>query len=160
MVQITRQSIQTRPTALHRPPEPLKKKRFAKFSVAKPEWLSKKVLLIFSVVFLVLLSALFGYLYTKTRDELSRAQNPEAAAKAEAEELSKKVGVFLELPKDESPTIATVSDAEKLNDQVFFQYAQNGDKVLVYTTAHKAVLYRPSTNKVIEYAPVAVGQQQ
>jgi hypothetical protein len=53
--------------------------------------------------------------------------------------------------------VATVSDASKLQSQQFFAKAQNGDKVLIFTNAKRAVLYRPSTNKVIEYAPVNIG---
>ena len=61
------------------------------------------------------------------------------------------------LPKDETPTLATVSDPEKLKDQRFFVNAVKGDKVLVYSLAKKAILYSPSLDKIIEVAPVNVG---
>lgn len=67
------------------------------------------------------------------------------------------VGKLMELPVDEVPTVAQVSDAEKLKDQPFFASAQNGDRVLIYTKARKAILYRPSLNKIIDVAPVNVG---
>ena len=82
-------------------------------------------------------------------------QNPEKIAEAETNALIEKVGQLIELP-NEQPTIATVTDLEALKGQAFFEKAQLGDKVLIYTGAKKAFLYRPSTNKVIEVAPVNI----
>ena len=56
------------------------------------------------------------------------------------------------------PTLVTVQDVTKLQDQEFFEKAQNGDKVLIYEQAKKAYLYRPSTNRVINVAPVSTGE--
>jgi hypothetical protein len=67
------------------------------------------------------------------------------------------VGKLMELPVDEVPTVAQVSDAEKLKEQPFFAGAQNGDRVLIYTNARKAILYRPTTNKIIDVAPINIG---
>lgn len=72
----------------------------------------------------------------------------------ETEELVKEIGKVMELPEGETPTLATVQDKSKLQDQDFFKKAENGDKVLVYMTAKKAILYRPSTKKIIEVSPV------
>ncbi len=67
------------------------------------------------------------------------------------------VGKLITLPTGETPSLATVSDVSKLQDQIFFKNAQDGDRVLIYTEAKKAILYRPSTNKVIDVAPVGEG---
>ena len=78
----------------------------------------------------------------------------------EVDRLVEKVGKLVELPKEERVTLATVSDISKLKDQPFFSQSQNGDKVLIYEQSKKAILYRPSTNKIIEIGPVTgVGQQ-
>ena len=69
------------------------------------------------------------------------------------------VGKLMMLPSDETPTVASVSDVEKLKNQPFFAASQNGDKVLIYTTAKKAILYRPSTNMIVDVAPVNIGTQ-
>ena len=67
------------------------------------------------------------------------------------------VGKLMVLPTGEVPTVAQVSDATKLKSQPFFANAQNGDRVLIYTKAGKAILYRPSINKIIDVAPVNLG---
>lgn len=63
------------------------------------------------------------------------------------------------LPEDEIPNIATVSDTSRLSGQVFFAQAQNGDKVLIYSIAKKAFLYRPSTKKIINTAPIEISSK-
>jgi hypothetical protein len=49
---------------------------------------------------------------------------------------------------DEKPQINTVTDAERFRVEPFYVNAQNGDKVLVFS--RRAILYRPSTDKIIE----------
>lgn len=58
------------------------------------------------------------------------------------------------LPRDEQPTVATVGDLEKLKGKAFFENAELGDKVLIYTQAQKAVLFRQSENKIVAIAPI------
>lgn len=60
------------------------------------------------------------------------------------------VGKKTLLPQEEVPTIATVSDPAKLQDQPFFAKAKKGDKALMYINAKKAFLYRPSTDEIIQ----------
>ncbi len=62
------------------------------------------------------------------------------------------VGKLVPLPQDEMPTIATVTDLTPLKDQAFFKEAEIGDKVVIYDKSKKAILYRPSTNKIIQIA--------
>lgn len=70
--------------------------------------------------------------------------------------LTKILGEMMELPTGETPTLATVKDREKLADQPFFQKAENGDKVLIYTDSGRAILYRPSTGKIVDVTTVNV----
>ena len=84
---------------------------------------------------------------------LSNKPADEQAAKEGADVIAA-VGRLIVLPEGEVPTLATVSDPEKLKDQAFFAHAKAGYKVLIYTKARKAFLYDPSQDKLIEVAPI------
>jgi hypothetical protein len=150
---------QPAPAASHPASSGAKKRR----SIKKPDntglWLG--ILLV-----ILALIGVAAYSYNKYQDSKLQVQklnsklaNPQAVAKAEQTELVANVAKITVLPASETPTVATVSDISKLKDQAFFVNAQNGDKVLIYTKAKKAYLYRPSTNKIINIAPVNLGDQ-
>ncbi len=104
-----------------------------------------------------------GYYYNKYSDsqkEIKRLSDPQEAAKTQVSDAVTKIGRLVDLPSGETPTLATVTDPAKLKDQAFFTNAKAGDQVLIYTQAKKAILYRPSTNKIIEIAPVNIGTSQ
>lgn len=116
--------------------------------ITKSGNLAKKIgFLVVVVVFLGLLGTSV-YFYLKYRKAVT---NPNVAMQDEVKDISEKIGKFMELPA-EIPTVATVSDKEKLQGQAFFANAQNGDRVLIYSKSQKAILWRPTTNKVIEVA--------
>lgn len=119
--------------------------------------LRQKVALLIIGLVILLAGIPSYYFYSKYKAAQFRLQNPTAAAAADAKQLIGKISAFMQLPTDEEPTIATVSDREKLKDQPFFSNAQNGDKVLIYTKAKKAILYREAINKIIEVGPVTFG---
>lgn len=119
---------------------------------------------IFLIFLLVVLAGGSVYLYSEYRDvneELSVLRaDPDAAVQKDVDELKEKVGRLTELPEGEEPTVATVNDVEAIRDQSFFKNAQNGDRVLIYTEARRAILYRPDTDKIIEVGPVNLGEQE
>ncbi len=82
--------------------------------------------------------------------------SPTAVA-GEVQKIVAEVGKLIVLPESEEPTVATISDVEKLRGQPFFANAQNGDKVLIYTKAQKAILYDPINNIIVEVAPLNSG---
>jgi hypothetical protein len=87
-------------------------------------------------------------------------QNPQAVAQKEVAELVAKVSKLIDLPTDELPTVATVSDPEALKSQAFFAKAEKGDQILIYTKAKKAFLYSVTMNKILEVAPLNIGDGQ
>ena len=87
--------------------------------------------------------------------------NPAIVEQRKTDELVSKVGALMEVPKDERPQAALVSDAESLKKQyAFFGTAQNGDQILFYYKAGKVIVYRPSTNKIVQSGPLTIQQQQ
>ena len=111
---------------------------------------------------IIILIAIFGvygsfHYYNKYQ---SLKVNPNAEAEKETKRLVGVLGALMELPQGETPTVATISDKEKLKGQAFFDKAENGDILFAYTNSMKAILYRPSTNKIINVAPITINQQQ
>lgn len=86
--------------------------------------------------------------------------DPEQAQQASVEEYIEQVSQVYDLPEDETPSIATVRDNEQLDDQPFFDRAENGDVVLIYPDAELALLYRPSTGQVVNVSTLAIDDQQ
>ncbi len=84
-------------------------------------------------------------------------QNPQAQAQEDIQSLVEEVGKLILLP-DEAPTVATVTDPTQLQGQPFFVNAKMGDKVLIYAAARKAVLYSPSEKRIVEVAPLIIGE--
>jgi hypothetical protein len=99
------------------------------------------------------------YAISQKPEILGLSKGP-AQVQAEVEIIVTEVGKLISLPADETPTVATVTDVEKLKDQPFFANAQNDDKVLIYTNAKKAILYRPSEKRIIEVGAVNIKGDQ
>lgn len=99
------------------------------------------------------------YFYNKYQQSQEQLKNPQSALQAQTQDLVDQVSKHTELPKG-SPTVATVSDVSKLSTQTFFVNAKNGDKVLIYADSKKAILYRPSEDKIINIAPLNVNSNQ
>jgi len=109
-----------------------------------------KVLLALIVLALLGLGGYYFYQYQQV------IKNPQIINQKEVDWLVSKVSQHYSLPQDETPSSATVLDADKLKDQLFFKNAQNGDKILLYMEAKKAILYRPSEDRVIEIMPLVL----
>ncbi|MFA6131442.1 MAG: hypothetical protein WC702_00010 [Patescibacteria group bacterium] len=118
--------------------------------------MAKKVVTISFFVIILVLSVV-GNVYLFQRLSTAEA-NPQQEAVQEVADLVETVGKLIVLPADETPTVATVSDIEKLKDQEFFKNAQVGDKVLLYTKAKRAILYSPTSGKIVEVAPINIGE--
>lgn len=117
---------------------------------------------VLAVAVIVLMGAVgvLGYKYVKTQKALQTISTDpstvQKAAAAQVKSLVAEVGKLIQLP-NETPTVATITDVNKLKDQPFFANAKNGDKVLIYTGAKKAILFREAENKIIDVAPVIIG---
>jgi len=124
--------------------------------IGKKKLQKKLVFVVLGLVIVVLLSTsvFFYYRYQATKKLL---RTPAQVIQEDKSKLLKEVEALIELPKGEDPIVATVTDKRKVKDQPFFAKAENGDRVIIYPKAKKAVLYRPSTKKIIEFSPVNIG---
>ena len=75
-----------------------------------------------------------------------------ARATAEQQTIDK-IAKLLRLP-NETPIFMTVFDEKDFENNNLFRKVKTGDIVLVYLNAKEAVIYRPSTNQVVEVLPV------
>ncbi|MFO0882159.1 MAG: hypothetical protein U0491_01800 [Candidatus Saccharimonadales bacterium] len=65
------------------------------------------------------------------------------------------VGALYLLPSNEEPALATVTDSSKLSS-AFAGKVENGDRILIYEKNGKAIVYRPSINKIVAVEPVQI----
>ncbi len=111
-------------------------------------------------IVLVLFLALLAGSFALGRYSVYRA-HPELAGQDQAAAVLAKVGQLMQLPQGENPSMARVTDAAQVRQaQPFLSEAQNDDILIIYQRAGTAILYRPSTNKLIAVGPVTAQQAQ
>lgn len=118
---------------------------------------------------IILLAALAGcgwayWQYRTAQQEVTRLSSLEGqqeVAKQEVQNIVDMAKKHIILPTDEDPSVAAVTDVEALKSkQPFYADAQNGDKVLIYTKARKAVIYSPSRDILVNVGPIFVDKSQ
>ncbi len=119
----------------------------------------KKYLLKIIALLLLVVCAAFGMVGTSFFYKKYQAAQAhlDSGTKKETNALIGEVGLLMELPVGETPTVATIADKDKLRQQPFFHTTENGDILLVYPIAAKAILYRPTSHKIINVAGLALG---
>lgn len=116
----------------------------------------KSIVYIIIVAVFLILAGTTVYFYNQYVTAKKLLNNPKNIVVEEKANLIKKIGGLIELPANEDPTVATVTDKNKLAENPFFAKSENGDRVLFYTKAKEAILYRPSTNKIIEVSQINI----
>ncbi len=111
----------------------------------------KKIL---SLIIIVII-ALLGYAtYKKFYTPHVQGQMSET----EIQNLVKKVSKLIIVP-EEAPVIATITKADQLiAEQKFYAGSKDGDYLLIFPTAQKAIIFRESENKLINVGPIIVDQ--
>lgn len=89
-----------------------------------------------------------GWRYAEQQKQLRDLKAQQTVANPDDEVLGA-VAKLAVLPGGEKPTIGVINDIDKLKSQRFYTAAQNGDKVLLFTKAKTAVIYRSSTNQIV-----------
>jgi hypothetical protein len=146
-------SVPPRPEPQAEEPAP-KKRRLRKPAAAKPKsW--KKII---GAVIAAAVIAWLAYGYITTKHQLEQAKSPSATGQTPTQQVVSKVSNLVDVPKDESPTLANISNADALRklskfNASFFADAKNGDVLLIYSKHNKAIVYRPTTNKIIASGP-------
>lgn len=129
-------------------------------SAASKQWFKRSNKLVSGAAIALCLVALVaaGYFYYENLKLKKEASGPAASGQEQqVADIIAKVSRLIVLPSGEEPTVATVSDPEKLKDQPFFANAKVGDKVLIFTKAKKAILYDPQADKIVDVSPLNIG---
>ena len=104
------------------------------------------------VVLFLILAVGFIYYFVQYR-KLSKT--PAEVAKEKTATVIKQISELAVVPNDPNAVLANVSDVTKLKGQTFFDNAQNGDEIVIFPSAMRAILYRPSINKIINIGPLS-----
>lgn len=66
-----------------------------------------------------------------------------------------KMGQIADLPKDDTPSFAKISDESLTGNVPFLKNGKNGDYLVIFPKSQKAFLYRESENRMINTGPVS-----
>ncbi len=127
--------------------------------IDKPHYNLRKIIILFVILLFVSLAASAIYFFFQYEALKNQYQSSALASQKQIKKIVAEVSKLMLLPKNELPTIATVSDEKKLSSQPFFAHARNGDEVLVFANAKIAILYDPVEHLIINVSPVTIGGQ-
>lgn len=106
----------------------------------------------------VLAVGILVWQYLEAKSELNRYTDPVKAVEKESKDLVSQVGQVMVLPQGEQPVPAEVSDESRFANNPAFEGVKNGDKLLIYQEKRKVIIYRPSTNQIVNVITVAADQ--
>ncbi len=127
-------------------------------TVAKPEKKGRG-----KKAFLLLLSyVVVAFVVWQIQSRFSNSpEQQQELAQQEVQGVVDRVKEIMVLPETEFPQMATVDNAPELaKTQAFFSAVENGDKILIYLQDQKAIIYRPSTDKIVNVGPVVADNNQ
>jgi hypothetical protein len=81
---------------------------------------------------------------------------PKTADDATKQRILSKVENLYMLPEG-TPTVAQVQNKDQLSGQAFYEKVENGDYLVVYDQAKLALIYREAADKLVNVAPIALG---
>lgn len=115
--------------------------------------------IVITIFVVVVLGATYYFKFrvsSNTTEEAFALPTPGSAkATQDLNETLSAIDKLMELPKGDQPSLATVADKDQLKDEPFFDPSQNGDKVVIFPKAQLAILYRPSSNKIVSVSPIS-----
>lgn len=139
--------------------------KIANFSIKFLNWVkfrhgslsakNKRILLVVLIFIIIeMFVAPSWYFYHKYKEVQETILHPELVKQKKTQQVVDRVNKLIQLPKDEVPTLMSISNKDKVVVLPFFTKAENGDIVLVYEKAKIAYLYRPSSNQIVNVAPI------
>lgn len=116
--------------------------------------MNKKIL----TLLIIVIVALLGFAIFKKFSPAAKTAEGQLSEK-QIKTLVTKVSKLINVPA-ETPVIATIIKADQLiAEQKFYAGSKDGDYLMVFPTAQKAIIYRESENKLINVGPIIVDQK-
>ena len=104
---------------------------------------------------LVLANAILVTVIVMRKDPIQESYQKED----QAEEILARVRTHVHVSPESQPTVATIVDVDKLREtNKFYLKAENGDHLII--TKERAILYRASTDVIIDVVPVSAGSSK
>lgn len=114
---------------------------------------TKKILALLIIIVIVLL----GFAIFKKFNPSVKIPEGQLSEK-EIKVLVNKVSKLINVP-EETPVIATIIEADQLiAEQKFYVGSKDGDYLMVFPKAQKAIIYREKENKLINVGPIIIDQ--
>lgn len=115
---------------------------------------SKKILSILIIIVIVVL----GYAIFKKFNPTNSSAVEGQLSDKEIQVLVDKVSKLINVP-EETPVIATIIKADQLiAEQKFYVGSKDGDYLMVFPKAQKAIIYRENEDRLINVGPIIVDQ--
>lgn len=112
-------------------------------------------LLVIIIAAIILLIAGFAYYRSSTQTFEAGQQ----LSDSEVQDIVLAVSRHIKLPADETPLVATVADIDLLLErEPFYTGANNGDILLLYPNAGKAILYDQEDDILVNVGPIILDQ--
>lgn len=119
----------------------------------------KIVKILVTILFIISFAVGFLYGFEKYRPDFLKLPINLTSQTTSDDEVIQKLEKLMDLPKDEKPAVTSLDNVEKLKGQQFFKKVMMGDKVVIYPNAKRAILYRPSENKIIEVGVISINEE-
>lgn len=114
---------------------------------------TKKIL----TLLIIIVIAILGFAIFRKFNPATPAEEGQLSDK-EIKVLVDKVSKLINVP-EETPVIATIIKADQLiAEQKFYVGSKDGDYLMVFPQAQKAIIYREDENKLINVGPIIVDQ--
>jgi multidrug resistance efflux pump len=119
----------------------------------QPHQISLRLVVIVAAIVFAIVAIAAIFFATQFFASQSTAETADDATK---QRIVSKVENLYILPEG-APTVARVQNKDQLIGQAFYDHVENGDYLIVYDQAKLALIYREAADKLVNVAPIALG---
>jgi len=111
-----------------------------------------KILIGFLIILLLLFAGSAIFWVTRRVTPKAMVLTTEGIMRTDTQEIVERVDRLILLPNNETPLVQKIVDKNKVANQPFFSQSEEGDWVIIFQKSQEAILYRPSTDKIVNYS--------